>query len=494
MTLFILRRTRNQKGIVLVAVVGAMLFSGLFAAISASVVSNSAGTHGNLLQATQALALANAGAQWYLEGLENDTDWTNETTQTLSLGTGSFTISIVSAAATEVRFTSTGTVTSNLTGTDLRRTVTTTARKLPSSFRFAVYQGLDPGVNFSITQNGANPSTITGNVWSMGSVSVSNATNSVTGGFVFVPSTETVSGAGTYTAKSVSSPFPAMPVITTTFYTNLIATYNTAIDAGSSSTDTTINNANFNVSGTVVRRNFTTTGTVNITGNGTLVVLRDTRLHGGTGLGVSTLNITPDVGGSLTFLSGRSLTIGSDNDNPTITINPGCSFYSRAQTATNQLITVRGANTTLNNSLVIANRRILVQEGANITNDATLFVNYPGSNTNNFIDIVGDNNVTSVDGTLISIARNDPGLRLRGTTTTKSENQITGLVYAYGSATTGYCQVDAATVSGSLVCHRFNSNRIRNSNVTYSLASLPATLPTGFDSYVSEEDNSWDGL
>ena len=169
---FSLRRLRNNRGVVLVAVVGAMLFSGLFAAISAAVVSNSAGTHSNLLQATQALALANAGAQWYLEGLENDTDWTNETTQTLSLGAGSFTISIVSAAEKVVRFTSTGTVISNLTGTGLKRTVTTTARKLPSAFRFAVFQGTDPGTDFDITQKGANPSTITGDVLSIGSLTV----------------------------------------------------------------------------------------------------------------------------------------------------------------------------------------------------------------------------------------------------------------------------------------------------------------------------------
>ena len=158
------------------------------------------------------------------------------------------------------------------------------------------------------------------------------------------------------------------------------------------------------------------------------------------------------------------------------------------------MLNIRGANTTVNNGFLIANRRIQVEQGADIINDSTLFVNYPGNNTNNELDIVGDNNVTSLDGTLISIAQKDPGLRLRGSSTTKSETQITGLVYAYGSATTGYCQINAVTVSGSLVCNQFDNDRIRNSNVTYSLASLPATLPTGFDGYVSEEDNSWDGL
>ncbi len=475
----------------MVGLVAVMVFTALFGTIGVSFVASANGSQNNVIQAAQALAIAQAGAEWYLEQLQNDTDWTNEVAQNRSFAEGAFAISLVSTAATEVRFTSTGTVTSNLTGINIQRAVTLTAQKMPSSFRFALFQGVDPGASFTLTTN-VNPTVVTGDVWSAGTVAV-NAGNSVTQGTVYVPNTKDVTGPGSYTKKLIDTPFPAMPVIVTTPYVNQINGFNTTLDANTSTTDLTLSTGTFTVSGTMNYRNITTNGNVIINGSGTLNANGDMLLHGSNGLGTTTsLAITPTVGGSIAFLANRSILLGSNNNNPTITVGSGCTFYSRSLTATGQFLQIRGSRTSVTNALLLGRRRISVETGADVAS-STLFVSYPGSATSNLLDIRGGSGVTSVSGTLISISEANPAIRVSLGTSARNEVSVSGLIYAY-TATNGYCQLDDATIQGSVVCNRFNSNRIRNVAITYNASVLPSPPPQGFDGFATQKENNWDGF
>ena len=127
-------------------------------------------------------------------------------------------------------------------------------------------------------------------------------------------------------------------------------------------------------------------------------------------------------------------------------------------------------------------------------NDSRIFVNYPGNNNNNRLEIIGNTGVTTVDGSVISVARNNRAVDIRNGGASKANVNVIGLVYARGTGLTGGCHVEDATVSGSIVCNQFDGNRIRNVAITYNASSLPATPPDGFDGFISVQANSWEGL
>lgn len=496
MKLTVFSKKKEEEGMVLVGALAVMIFAALFSSIAISLVSTSAGSHYHLLEGTQALALANAGAEWYMKQLENDTDWTDEGTQTKSFAEGAFTINVSQATSGRVVFTSTGAIPSSLAGVTIRRRETFTVLKLPSAFLFALYQGRDPGLNLRLVNQGANPTVISGDVWSRGSVWI-KARNIVQNGKVYVPDSESVSGAGSYTAKLVTPPYLTMPGIDKSYYTGLMAAYDALLNANNSKKSRIVNSGTFNLntdpdcSGGICNfRNFTTRGTVTITGSGTIVVDRNLNLHSVSGS--NSLTITPSAGGSIAFIANRNVVVGRYTD-PVITNSGRVTFYSRSQSGNRQVL-IQGAQTTLSGVTVLARYRIRVRTGADLTDDSILFVDHKGT-AGNYLDIIGDtSDVTSVDGSLLSVVRRNPALMIRNGGRNKKGVVITGLVYAYGSSTTGYCYLDQATIQGSVVCNRYTFNRIRNVAITSDPGSLPATPPPGFDGFIMKEENSWDGL
>ena len=127
-------------------------------------------------------------------------------------------------------------------------------------------------------------------------------------------------------------------------------------------------------------------------------------------------------------------------------------------------------------------------------NDSKLFVNSASSTTSNWISVVGGTGVTSVAGSLLSISQTNPAISITNGGTSKANAFVSGLVYAYGSAATGYCQIQDATIRGSVVCNRFNANRVLNAGITYAPNYFPNVPPEGFEGYVMKKQNSWDGL
>ncbi|MDD5005480.1 MAG: hypothetical protein PHS93_03130 [Candidatus Omnitrophica bacterium] len=232
--------------------------------------------------------------------------------------------------------------------------------------------------------------------------------------------------------------------------------------------------------------NFDTDGKVLVDGNGYIVCSNagQIRLHSdASDSGIFTAIASE---GNIYFLSGNDMTVNSDKDDTAVVLKGACFLYSRNRSGTTNSITIRNKNTKIDGATIIAERRIIVNSGANITN-GILYVDYASSDTNNYLQIT--DNPTQVTGSLISRGRNDSSLRIN------KEASITGLVYQHNDRSTrGRAEVDGdSTITGALMVRQFDGDSFGPATVTYNIDSIP--LPNGFQAEeVTIESGSWDGL
>ncbi len=246
-----------------------------------------------------------------------------------------------------------------------------------------------------------------------------------------------------------------------------------------------INSDNFKIS---IDDNFDTDGTVSITGYGYIVCSDngEVQLHDENG-DSGTFTATPS-GGNIYFLSGDNMTINSDQNDTDVVLNSGCYLYSRNPSGSDDLLRIRNEDTTIDGATIIAERRIIVEEGADIAN-SFLFVDYAGGDSNNLLKITDSS--TTVSGTVVSMGRDGPSLEIR------DNAAITGLVYQYdGTGAKGKTRMDGtSTITGALLVYEFYSNSFGPSTVTYDAGSIPSPLPEGFSvSGVEVGEGTWDGL
>ncbi|MBI4431277.1 MAG: hypothetical protein HY587_06170 [Candidatus Omnitrophica bacterium] len=484
---------RTISGMSLIAIIVLLLFIGMAAVVSSSLVGTGNIGGANVVQSAQALAAAHAGKEWYLEQIQGDPDWTtNEAALTNNaLGTGFFDISVASRIPTRIIFTSTGRVI-NPEGLTVRRRMTVTARKLPPAFQFALFEGSNTGVQFDIPDVVGNTCVITGDSWFRGS-DVNLRAGSTHNGIIYVPNSALVTGcSGSCSAKSVPPPLLTMPVISTTPYTSLMDSYDTTIGS-STCAGTTTQSVNLTLTGnTITSCNFTTSGAITISGTGTIVARQNLNLHTGA---AGSLTVTP-AGGDIRFLAGRNLTVGTTVP---VTLNkealgPGvCRLYSRAGNSaatpggnTGQLVDIIGANTQIHGAHIYARRRIQIRAGSDVDQASVLFIWRADSNTNNQIIITATG--STVNGSVLSMGRNNPNLQII------SGASVTGLVYSFDTGNNGRIALNNCTITGSVVADRYLGDDIRRATITYSPASFPDPLPEGFDGFVMKEPDSWDGL
>ena len=116
-------KSRHCEGFALLAVIGLLILLGLFTTVGLSLVASSSGSYANLIQGAQAFAISHAGAEWYIEQLNSDTDWSDQSSQTRLFAQGSFTIDSFAydSISDRLTFTSTGTITSNMAGVTIKR-------------------------------------------------------------------------------------------------------------------------------------------------------------------------------------------------------------------------------------------------------------------------------------------------------------------------------------------------------------------------------------
>jgi hypothetical protein len=439
------------------------------------------------LRASQALAVAQGGLNWYMMRLAGVNDWTTETDIThVALGPGEFDVAILSQTPGRISFTVTGKVQGN-NNTTIQRTMSQAVRKLPLGSQFALFWGRLTGSTLNI-----NNTTVTGDYWSRGTTDIAN--NSTVAGVSFRPDNQDITGGGVYSEMSVATPYLSMPVIDTSFYDSLMATYDAMEDACGSGSD--INQTtNLVLSGnTLCCRDFDTNGNITISGYGYIVANRDIRLHDeNSDSGIFT--ISPS-GGEIVFVAGRSVIINSNKNDTTVTVYPGVRFYSRSQGVSNGLVDIRNDTTNIDGALILSARQLLVEKGANLTN-TTLFVADAGSTTNNVLSITGSGtNVGTLPGpcTIISMGRNNSGGASDTALTVDSGANAVGLLYQYDTANMGLTRINSATITGALIANQFQGDAINNATVTYNQSALPSIAPQGLPYYAAKEENSWDGI
>lgn len=475
---------KNKKGIGLILAVFFIVITALISIIFFSILTSGTTSGLNYILSNEAYGITYGGMQWYLEQLREDTDWTNQTNLTnIALGKGVFDITINSASATIVSFSVTGRIT-GYDGQYIQKKATITAKKIPKAGQFALWWGRRTGTILQL-----NNTSISGDYWSRASTNVTSS-SSIKDGIAYRPDNEDIIGTGTYTEQAVGSPYPEMPVITTTYYDNFISNANTLIDSAAGYPDYNCP-AVLNLTGNTIRcNNFRTNGNTIITGYGRIVaynmveLLYDTADSG-------TLQINPS-GGSIEIYAGTYLLINSSQTDTHIRIDGTTTnrvvLYSRASTSTSQYTLIQ-RDSIIYNAFIVGNRRIIVRTGAQIYN-STLYLNYQPITTNNYLAITNT-------GTIVGSASspcNVISLSGLGSSSThgleiSSGASVAGFIYHYGGTTGRTYFVNNAFIMGTVIASQFRGDGISGTTITYNSSFVP---PVGFEGYVTADIQSWD--
>lgn len=501
----------RNRGVSLVAAMAIMLIVSALSVTMASMLGVTSRGALDTLRSSQALAIAQGGLNWYMRRLADTVNWTAEANQSnLPLGLGVFDLALSNQTATAMTVSVTGKI-SGTDGVTIQRAMSQRVWKFPSASKFALFWGRRTGSTLTLTST-----TVNGNYWSQGTTAIP-ATSSVTNGTAYRPSTEDISGAGSYTEKSIYYPYFSgfsgatatfsTPAMDTSSYASLISSYNTYIAAATfpactapcTSCQGAVNqNANLALAGGEVRcyTSFTTNSTSNsnvtISGNGYIVANAGISLNTATTGSNRVLTISPS-GGNIVLLAGNSLLINSASSSFPVTINSGTRMYSQSRGgSTAYYVGIMNNNTNINGALILANRRIIVTSSANLAN-STLFVNYPGSTTNNYLRVTGSGTLVGTTASpcnLISIARLNATPSALSVDTSAS---VAGLLYQYDTANSGTTYLNSATIAGSVIANSFRSNAITSSTITYDPSAIPDPPLEGFNGFATKDPDSWTG-
>ncbi len=138
--------------------------------------------------------------------------------------------------------------------------------------------------------------------------------------------------------------------------------------------------------------------------------------------------------------------------------------------------------------LIMSTRNLRLVSGMKVYNDGILYLrDYSNvAAERNFLDVIDLG--TAVDGSVISVSRRDPGLRLVAA-------NVTGMVYSRGTTTEGRAYVTDSVINGSFIANLISGNTIANSTIDNTDPTwYPSTnIPDGFSLSASVEPGSWDG-
>jgi len=231
---------------------------------------------------------------------------------------------------------------------------------------------------------------------------------------------------------------------------------------------------------------FNTNGTTSLTGYGYIVTRKNSgniNIHHANG-DSGTFTATP-AGGTIYFLSGGTATINSNENDTDVILNSGCVLYSANPGGTDDLLRIRNEDTIIDDATIIAERRLIIEQGADIT-DSFIFVDRAGNDTTNFLRITGSS--TTVTGAIISMGRLSPSLQIRDTAA------VEGFVYQYdGVGNKGNARIDGqSTITGALWVRQFYNNAFGPATVTHDLSKVLSYFPEDFPDAVIAEPGSWD--
>lgn len=150
----------TERGISIVGVVAIMLILSFLGIVAVSLLGSSSIGGLEYLYSQKAFYIADAGRQWYIEQLQNDSSWSDNAASgdkgPKSFAGGSFTIAVSNCQADSIDFTSTATLTGYDGQPAQRVAACSISRGLPTAFNYALYVG------GSIQTQGAEDFTITG--------------------------------------------------------------------------------------------------------------------------------------------------------------------------------------------------------------------------------------------------------------------------------------------------------------------------------------------
>lgn len=477
-------KVSNPRGFALLGVIALMVLVGLFSAVGASLVASSLGAQTHQMDSLRALALAEAGKEWFLEELRGDTDWSDQTAKTRSFGGGSFEIAVLSASVDNLRFRATGVQPSGFTGQDIRRQLTLEARRgMSPFFNFSFFQGQDSG-DLTIQS-----SQLTGDLWSRGTIIGSS--DSFFNGVIYVPTGEEAQGAGvSMKVKIAGPPYPELPIFDPAEHRTKMNGFDALLNANSSIISKSISSGTYTVSGVQNFSSFRTTGAVTITGSGTIVVRSDVLLN--TAL-TGPLRVSPSPGGKITIIAGGTISVGN-SANPPAGFNglfheiSGVTLYSAARNSSTNRIYIAGPATKLSDSELYSRRYIRFQDTGSARN--FVFVDEKADGINNAMELVltrSDIAPQSFNGNvLISLARGARAFMAAGQSASLTLNLSNSLVYANGTSSRCYLQ-DVRGDFTPVLCSSFSIVRrvlLNNQRGFYQFYSSPLRPFAGFQKYV----------
>lgn len=362
-----------------------MLVVATLALIIASTMSTGNITSVTDMHAQQAFYLAQAGLEWYMEELENDSDWSSapSTVTDQPYGAGTYSVSYANAATDSIDVTATGKVT-GWDGNDVQRVITHhVAKSLAGGTTFADFAIFYGGGDGTYTGNIAKNQTITGDTFVHGDLDIGKnctitGSVSATGSISLGSGTEPTGG----TSEEVEPP-ATQPTLTTTYYDGLIATASEEDEEDRDFEAETIAGTIY-VNGDVEIDDY-------IDGSGTIVATGDIEIKKNTDIGDNitlvasgSLGMGKDgnVGTSVTFYSSSDIDLsegivlgdGAGAGEGVVLLSPGDIDLAKNITITGFIfgddVTVSGANLDLTGNLS-GNRLVNLAKGAVITQDST---------------------------------------------------------------------------------------------------------------------------
>lgn len=299
----------NNSGISLIAVTIIMLITATLALVIASTMSSENISSMTDMQAQQAFYLAQAGLEWYMEELENDSDWSSppSTVTDQSYGAGTYSVSYANEATDSIDVTATGKVT-GWDGNDVQRVITHHAEKSTGGITFADYAiffgGGDGTYDFYIDKE----QTITGDIFVNGDLEIDEdctITGNVSAtGEIEIDEDTNVSG----TVTEYVDPPATQPTLTTTYYDDLITTA-AGQPAGNRTFEAETISGTEYVNGDVTIDDY-------IDGSGTIVATGTITINRWTDVGL-------DAGDEITLIADGILSMGRDGN-----VGKNETFYS----------------------------------------------------------------------------------------------------------------------------------------------------------------------
>lgn len=485
--------------------VAIMLIAGILGVTLAQLLGVTSRGSINYLHSAQALSLAQGGLNWEMMQLADTSDWDTAVNQAgIVLGPGTFDVALSNKArpqtdsitATRMDIAVNGKVTGS-EGFNIQRAMSQRVFKLPSASKFALFWGRDVA-NLSFTNV-----SVSGDFWSVGTTNIPGSSK-IADGSAYRPGTEDITGAGAYTEVSVGafpyfSDFPgstashSTPPFNASYYSSLISDYNSREASCISGIDINQNTSLVLAGNTLCCRDFNTNGNIIISGNGFIVANRDILLHS-QNPDSGTLTLSPS-GGKIVLIAGRDILINSGQADTPVVIKPGVRMYSKSDGINTGEITIRNDTSNIDGALILAARRIIIQDSANIIN-STLFLNDPGSAANNVLTITGAGTsvgTAAMPCSLISVGRGTPALQI---TTTAS---VAGLVYQRDANNLGRTNISGSSnanrvnIRGSVIANAFSANNISNADIIYDPSAIPDPPAEGFDGFATKKPDSWSG-